>query len=707
MAEENPFARLFNAKPGGTTTTLAQLTPGTSTDEIEIKLVASNPKTASYYCISYDRSHEWEKKDVTVDGQPMPIPIPLEQALRCLRHATEPVLLWADLLTGDSPQERSKQALAMKEVVQNALAVTCFLSGGNELSTKAYAVLQTLANWWTQAALTAKFPSKLTMATHRNMDDMRTSLCSRNMADIQISDQRLWREIENILSSPYFKYTGAQTDIVLGKQVLFRSGAATISWDDLNKALRALLFVLPVTGKEVPESVQDSFKLLSSIDVSVQRRKKGESLELLPMIQSACQGTVTADPREFVFAILPVVTPSERTKILGRKPEPLFTADYTKTVDQVFTEAAKYIIGERQDLFLWWGEKPPCRKTIRSLPSWAPDWSASNPRPAVTPRPENGLRKWWDSISSPKRMFVDSDNGLHVQAHALDQIEYVSPVFTEENFRRLCLDSWKSAALTPGETRTQTMEKFWRAIVLDTDQDFGERIRDNVKPSSDLWVSWQSLICEEMILETLGCTMEELSTNPSLQARARADEACADLGAATGQSAPIENLIIHNSLGRRLFQCRSGKMGMTAIEGAASQSETPEDAAGPRVPNFDNALSSTMGRSMLDAFQSYLAERDPNAARITAEAIQGQFPGQAAPGVRSGDIVVALVGGFQPYILRPVQSEVGASKLRANSKYTFVGDCHLQGAMDGESLKDPNDLYGGWKRVPLVDISIV
>jgi hypothetical protein len=713
MAEENPFARLFNAAPAGTTATLAQLAPGSSTDKIEIKLIASNPKTATYQCISYDRSREWEKKDVFVDGQPMPIPLPLEQALRRFRHASKPVLLWADLLTGDSSQERSKQALVMKEVVQNALAVTCFLGAGNELSTKAYAVLQTLANWWGQAALAAKFPSRLSQATHRNIEDVKRSLLSRNIFEIQLSDQRLWREIEHTLSSPYFKSTGALTDIVLGKQVLIRSGAASMSFDNFNKALLGLMLLLPMARKEVSEPVRESFELIGSIDVSVKRKKKGDTLEMLPMIQSACQGTTTDDPREFVFAILPVVTPSLRTTAQGRKPEPLPTADYTKTVDQVFIEASKYIVGDRQDLLLWWGERPPCCKKIKSLPSWVPDWSAANPRPRVTVRPENGLRRWWDDIQSPKRIFVDSDHALHVQAHALDQISYVSPVFTQENFRMVCLDTWKSCTRVPGETRMQTIEKFWRAVVLDTDQAFGERMRDHVKPSNDMWMSWQSLICEEMILEVLGCTMQELATSPSLQAIARADEACADLGEATGQSAPIETLIIRNSLGRRMFQCRSGRVGMTAIEC------TSGDAAGTNDPSldFDGPLGSMLQTTILNSFQAYVAERDPAAAAAfpvifhdmlpQGQSTQGNLPGQVASGVRTGDIVTALVGGFQPYILRPVHSEAGESNLRADSKYIFVGDCHLQGAMDGECLVDPHDLYGGWKRVPLVDVLIV
>jgi len=704
MAEENPFARLFNAAPTETVATLAQLAPGSSTDEIEIKLIASSPKSATYYCISYDRSREWGKKDVFVDGQPMPIPTPLEQALRCSRHATEPVLIWADLLTGDSPQERSKQAQVMKDVVQNALAVTCFLGAGNELSIQAYAVLQTLSNWWSQAALTLGFPNEFSLATHLNMEEMRTSLCSRNMSDIHITDERLWREIENTLCSPYFEYTGALADIVLGKHVILRSGTASISWDNFNKSFRALPFILTAVGKAVSESMQDAFKLVASIDISVRRREKGESLEMLPMIQSVCQGTTAVDPREFVFAVLPIVIPSERTKAPGRKPESLPTADYTKTVDEVFVEAARYIISERQDLLLWWAEKPPCRKTIRSLPSWAPDWSASNPRPSVVFNPNNGLRKWWDSISSPKRMFVDSDNALHTQAHALDQVDYVSPVFTQDNFRRVCLQTFQQCTPISGETRMQHIDKFWRAAVLDTDQDFGERLRDNVKPLDDMWRSWLSVISEEMILQRLGCTMQELATSPSLQARARTDEVCADLGGSTGQSASIEALILHNSLGRRMFQCRSGRIGMTAIEGGATQQDTPEDATAPRrIPNFDDSLSSALGRSMMDGFQAYLAERDPAAARITSQALQGQLPGQIAPGVRSGDIVAALVGGFHPYVLRPIH-QVGDGDLRADSKYAFVGDCHLQGTMDGECLRGPS---GGWKQVPLVDILIV
>jgi hypothetical protein len=692
----NPFARLFGKAPSGTTATLARLAPGGASEEIALTLATFDPATcAPYECISYDRSRALDTAEVSVDGTPTPIPLPLKEALQSFRHSQDSILLWADLLTGNSAEDRSQQAQIMKTVIQNARKVTCWLGNGTKRSTEAYDVLQTLANWHRQASIQVNFPAKMSQATMRNMDDMRALLRSRNISELKLQDASLWQEINGTISSPYFKGAQAITDIILGKDVFIRSGAGRISWEDFNMAIRAMLFVLPS-----PEAIAESFPVLTSIDISVQRAKKGESLELMPMIQSARDVGIPTDPRELVFAMLPVVTPSERVKILGNTTEPLPIADYTKTTEQVFTEAAKYIIQERQDLLIWWNQIPPCRRKLRDLPSFVPDWSTPIPQSLYFNNPNNGLRKWSDSIKSPKRIFVDDDNALHVQAHAFDQIQYVSPVFTEENYRGLVLKMWQEAIRVPGETGPQALEKYWRCVVMDTDAEFGERIRDNKKPDTGLWVNFQSLICEEMILQTLGCTMEQLNSSPELQARARADQACAELGPSTGQSGPIRELILRNSLGRRMFRTLGGRVGMTAMEGKGAT----EESADQPVPNFDASMSDDLGRLMLAGFQSYLAEHNPEAARLTAQALQGKLPGQRAPGVRSGDIVVALVGGFQPYVLRP---EAEAGDLQADAKYAFVGECHLQGAMEGECLVDPVDLYGGWKRVPLVDVLIV
>jgi hypothetical protein len=704
MADENPFARLFGKKPSGTIASLARLAPGELTDEISITLAVLDPASSPPYdCISYDRSREWESIDIVVDGMPMPIPLPLKQTLQTVRHAKDSVLLWADLLTGSSVEERSKQAQVSKEVIQHARTVTCFLGNGSERSLEAYSVLQTMANWFKQGSLQCGFPAKLSMATQRHMTDLRAFLCSRNLSEIRAQDTALWQEIDAAICSSYFKSTQAITDIILGNDVLVRSGSGSMRWEDFNMALRAMLFILPTCGTTISPAVTESFQIIASIEISVQRATEGQSLELMPMIHSARDGTTSTDPRELVFAMLPVVTPSQRVKILGNQPELLPRVDYTKTTEQVFTEAAKYIIQERQDFLIWWNQIPPCARKIRSLPSFVPDWATPLPESAFYHHPENGLRRWCDSIKSPKRIYVDDNSLLHIQAHALDSIKCVSPVLTRETYRRIVLQMWQQGARVPGESQAQTIDKFWRALVMDTDASPGERLRDHVKPGQDVMASWQSLICEELILHTLGCTMDELQNSPALQARAKADPACADMGPATGKSARIEELILRNSLGRRMFWTASGRVGMTAVEGTSNT----DDSANPPAPNFDAPLCDDMGRMMMESFQSFLAERDPAAAKVAAQVLQGDLPRQRAPGVRSGDVVAILVGGFQPYVLRPVQIDGATGDLKPDGKYAFVGDCHLQGAMDGECLVDRGYLYNGWKRVPLVDVCIV
>jgi len=694
----NPFAGLFSKRPSGTIATLARLAPGGRSDDISLTLATFDPATcAPYECISYDRSRDWKTAEVSVDGKPTPIPLPLKEALRSFRHSRDSVLLWADLLTGSSPEERSQQAQLMKTVMQNAQKVTCWLGNGNERSPEAFDVLQTLANWSRQASIQTNFPKKLSQATMRNMSDMRDFLQSRDLSKLKRQDAGLWKEINGAISSPYFKSGHAITDLILGKDVFIRSGSGSIRWEDLNMAVRAMVLVLPGSDGTPLELIKESFQLLASIDVSVQRAERGESLELLPMIQSARDAAIPSDPRELVFSILPIVTPSERVKILRNTTEPLPVADYTKTTEKVFTEAAKYIIQERQDLLIWWNQIPTCQRKIRDLPSFVPDWSTPVPKSLTFSDPHNGLRRWSESIKSPKRIFVDDDNALHVQAHAFDQIVYVSPAFTRENFRGLLLKMWQEAIIVPYEPREKTLEKYWRCVVLDTSAEFGESLRDNKKPDAGMWINFQSVICEEMVLQDLGCTMEELKNSPTLQARARNEPRIAELGPSTGQSAPIEELIIRNSLGRRMFRTSSGNVGMTAVEGT-------DDSQERQIPNLDGPMSDILGQSMLSAFQAHLAQRNPEMARIMEQASQGRLPGQRAPGVRSGDFVVALVGGFQPYVLRP---ESGTGGLQADAKYAFVGECHLQGAMEGECLKDPNDLYGGWKQVPLVDVLIV
>jgi hypothetical protein len=102
-----------------------------------------------------------------------------------------------------------------------------------------------------------------------------------------------------------------------------------------------------------------------------------------------------------------------------------------------------------------------------------------------------------------------------------------------------------------------------------------------------------------------------------------------------------------------------------------------------------------MANPMMEGFLEFLHQREPAAGRAAEQFLRGDMDlpgastetsgGQAGErGVQEGDVVVALVGGFFPYVLHPVEQDDTGS---ATNTFRFVGDCYLHGMMHGEEFK--------------------
>lgn len=696
MAEGNPFAQLF--KKPSTTVQLAVLLAGSRDDDIAVGLTNTDPTAISYDCISYDRSGNTEDvKSIKVGGEPMNISRHLETALLQLRNSNNPRTLWADLLAGSSVQERSAQAATTKIVISNADKVILWLGPATQHSATAFDIIQSLANRWQQACLHTGAPRNVARSTMQQMMGLQTHLFSKNADDLQGGNKAAWKEVEGLLSSSYFKSVQSIPDVLLARKVSVSCGSSTVDWHDFVRASRAALFFMGQRfNMPVTEELKESLMLINSLDLAHQRKSEGQTLELLPMIHSARDCSMV-DPREVVFSMLPIITPSARQTDSSKTQSPP-VADYSKSLPEVFTDAARYIVHERQDLLLWWNESPPRRRKIQGLPSWVPDWTSPLPQSTikVMPSSTNHMRAWWDRIdpSRRKRITVD-DKTMHLQAHVLDRIEGVSSLFTAGNCRRLSLEFFQRVKPFPGETVEAKSQRVFRTILLDQ-AGVGEEIQENAKPPYDMWISFQSVIAEERILELLNCTMEDLMARPEILQRAT-DPQIAMMAPLAGRSQPFETLLRTNAIGRCYFTTNGGRIGMTAL-----QTLPPGHGENGPVPDFGESMSTPLGRSMLEMFQASLRERQPEAADAVARALAGNLPGQAPQGVRSGDLVVALVGGFQPYILRP-QDEF-AQPEADGSRYEFVGDCYLHGVMDAEPFKDSSGSF--MRDVKLVDITI-
>lgn len=688
MTEQNPFSRLFSAKHSRYTATLAKLAPGKHYDNLDITLVTVVPSKTTYDCVSYDRSSSYTTTEITIDGKPKSIPSPLEQALRCLRRENSTLLIWADLLTGDSAEERNRAAAAKAQLMTYSRRVICFSNTGNERSKEIFDVLKILAGWWFEGALRAT-ASSVPGVVQCKPERLREWLVGRDYAELRLADTGLWNEIHQVFSSSYFRSPQAMADVVMGRKTIVRSGRGLMLWRNFYMAFLAYIYLSPELKITIPKTVLDSFDVVTSIEIAVQRTLLYNPPELLYKFQ--CDETQgprrLQDPRELVFSMLPIAGPSARVKELKTESEHLPTIDYRKSTTQVFTEASRYILHERQDTLLWNHQSAPCKRRVQGLPTWACDFSTPAPNESDLGRIRLGFRDWSNSITPKKRMFVDAGNALHVQAHALDRIEYVSEILNEGNCRRLITDAYLAIPNLDGESAAKRIDKFWRALVLDPPSDAGELMRDANSRHEKLKWSFMSLLAEECILKGLGCTVEEFASDVELRERAKVTRVVAAFGKLSGRSEGFEDIVKRNSLGRRVFSTAEGRVGMTAIEAPVPGDDEDEQ-------NMD-CQTSNLGDDKVP------------------ERLGGQHAERTAAGVHRGDAVVALVGGVFPYILRPsspgeAEDDSIGGDLRESGSYNLVGECHLQGVMDGELFKDTDDLYGEWKSdLALVDVLIV
>ena len=269
-------------------------------------------------------------------------------------------------------------------------------------------------------------------------------------------------------------------------------------------------------------------------------------------------------------------------------------------------------------------------------------------------------------MTNRKRIFVDEDSKLHVQAYALDRVVYVSKRFSKSNYRRLCLEVFKTVpGLSKDELLPSQVERFARAVA----QDPGfvvEKMGTIDEYYNTMNASANSLLAEEHLLQYLQCTQEQLEDPDDVFCgRARADPRCVRTMKWVGESKQFDDLLVKSALGRRFFRTESGRLGMTAVE------------------------------------QPF-----------------GDLGGSEEGGMRVGDVVVALVGGFEPYVLRRVlapgqemveNKQDNSPLLHHGAEYQLIGSCHLQGVMNGECFQEDSrpDPQVWRKDLELADILIV
>lgn len=631
---------------------LVRLHPGNLDDEIHISTLTpsytSTPgyseTTTEYSCISYISSGT--QKEILRDNQPYLIDSALANALRALRSAEAETLWWAEGLTTNTESKAVQSAEELKIILQHAEMVRLWVDNGDTHGPQAVQMLQELAEQWRTFATEMSLPDNWSRARPNQMmqiiQRVQQMIATNTLPFTGLQDTAIVECATALAESPFFRHVNAITSVVLAKEAIVTINGASMPWIDYSDSLN----LIGASGGTLPVKCNTThLTLVGGIKIAVRRwRENNQHLELLPMLQQTRQSEC-ADPRDRIFSMLPITSPSKRIELGASAPQTPLQVDYTKSQQQVFIDAAKYIVSERQDLLLWNAIPAPSKPSrLSDLPSWVPDWSDATDVAALKIRPSMALRTWEGAAcvqQVQKPLSVTDEGILRAQAHIFSPVRSVAEErFTDENFQTLFL---KLLHLLPPSETMHGKDDLPRTLMLDL-----WKLSDKVPRS--VIRTFISFTAKIQALKMLGITPEQFIADPSIVTRlapAVPDLAQQHVFRLAGKYDTTEiSKALTQSLGRRFFVLENGHLGLSYVE---QDGENDEECK-----------------------------------------------------VRPGDVVAVFVGGYLPYLLR----ECGRSE-EGVKRYEILGEAHVQGLMEAEALKNKGWIFNSWRDVQVDDVEIV
>lgn len=495
---------------------LIKISSGEWSDPISCELVRDSLSSVRpYHALSYVWGSAQITRPIFLDGQPWNATVNLESALRHLRLQLLPTYLWVDALCinqiddgerthqvdlmgtiyrsckgvlvylgdGVGRHRRRRMARATQgdpppiisfSLDQEKLPIRCTSAEGTEDVDKAY--LDTLQVF--------KFIRQLSDAGHIDHSDY---IMQRNGLELFES----LRQLTHAPFTPWWTRVWVVQEVVLPPEVTLICGSISASWGLFSRAVRQYNYHTQSCCSIVTHTLpRDCLKVLSSFS------KKIEDLEEMRCIMS---GTVTqhmdgtmilptsrsdgqisllsllrrfksrkaSDPRDKVYALLSLVK-DDGNAYKAMNP------DYSLTEVQVFQLATLHSIYSSSSLSVLHGDIS--RKFRQDLPSWVPDWEASD---YFFDNYRLDSTNLYDSCSQYEinDTTVTSGNGiLYVDCKIVDEVEFVGDIMFSEDpgtvpttLRDWCnlVDMHELSEEGLGAQHRQLKKIFWRTICAD------------------------------------------------------------------------------------------------------------------------------------------------------------------------------------------------------------------------------------------------
>ena len=325
----------------------------------------------------------------------------LGEALPYLRYEDKDRVLWIDAISVNQRDqtERSRQVQHMAEIYSKAVRVVAWLGPSTKLTPVAIRCFNTITSNVKVDWLTAV------------LEPVSSDL---SWADLTVappfSNEECLAMVE-FLGSEWFERLWIQQEIRLSpvESILLR-GQHVIQWISFRNAVYFLQNKMHLRFPTQPFS--DRIKIASNVC----NYSPGPSVSIRTLLQQT-KNCKCSDPRDRIFALLSLVPKSMRG--FG------ITPDYTKSVQDVYTDAFKSIVSVRANLDILLAVEMD--ESTQWTPTWVPDWSH--------PRSSFQMLELYASCKSRGVPRFPSERIMQIEGIIVDSIALTEP-FQSQNFGR-------------------------------------------------------------------------------------------------------------------------------------------------------------------------------------------------------------------------------------------------------------------------------
>ncbi|VUC34395.1 unnamed protein product [Clonostachys rosea] len=560
----------------------------------------------------------------------------LASALRHLRALRKPVVLWVDLLSINQadPVERAHQVALMGEIFASARSVRVWLGEADNQVTEDFGVIRSVAERYQQRLRTSP---ELGLPT------------SRQAHEVIAHETFIFVDADSIFIRPWFHRVWVMQEvwsppsgtIKSQRQVTVHCGQEKLSWEEIAQANRCVYDQLKyLNNYTMPRLLTGLFDITRDREKSILTCVPADRRDILSIVLDGLDLQAT-DPRDKIFALLIF---GHETHQIATLPT-LLRPNYTKSAGRVYADFTRWWILKYRSLHIL--------SAVHALEG----------------------RQWL--------LLSHTGNSLTVNDENLPQQR--SPSWA--------LWSVGHSSWVRGTLALQDEDSVYRAC--GDHKTIDEKLLTlPAAPSGD------EIDNLAMKLKLRGVRLGSIADDPAYypyfrqpplsaglqEAYMRIFDPPCTLGTWQNARSARGELGKHDLHYGALFRHYIAHWEMYPPDDSDSQSDSQSDAHSGSENHSQSGSGEGSRRGSQDPPQRESINEQPTwlpchgkCMFTTEDGALGLCPATAM----AGDMIVILYGGDVPYLLRPSEKA---------GTYRFIGECYLDGAMNGEAFDPDNNL---------------